>query len=133
MPSWPLQQALFAALSADAALTALIGAGRVHDDVPQGTSLPYIILGPSTAQDWSTGGEDGTEHSFAVHVWTDARGKRQAYAILAAVRAALHEKPLALAGHALVNLRHQRSEVGRSRAGEAIHAIASFRAVTAPE
>lgn len=130
--SWSLQQSIFAALSADQALTALIGIGRVYDDVPQGTELPYVTFGRVTAQDWSTGSEDGTEHLFTVHVWSGARGKRQAHEILAAVRAALHDRPLALAGHSLINLRHEQSEVRRAPDGTAVHGTARFRAVTEP-
>jgi hypothetical protein len=133
MPSWPLQQAVFAALTADAALTALIGPGRVCDDVPQGTPLPYVALGPVTAQDWSTGSEHGTEHVLAVHVWSGARGKKQAHEVLGAIRAALHDQPLSLAGHRLINLRHQRSEIRRTADGRAIHGTIRFRAVTEPE
>jgi hypothetical protein len=130
--SWPLQQSIFAALSADAALTALLGPGRILDDVPQGTPLPYVVLGPISSQDWSTGSEDGTEHLVAVHIWSGARGKKQAHEILGAIRAALHDRPLSLAGHRLVNLRHQRSEVRRDPDGETIHATARFRAITEP-
>jgi hypothetical protein len=129
---WPLQQAVFAALSTDAALTALLGTGRVLDDVPQGTPLPYVALGPILAQDWSTGTEDGTEHLIAIHVWSGARGKKQAHELLGAIRAALHEQPLLVPGHRLVSLRHQRSEIRRGTDGETIHAIARFRAVTEP-
>ena len=39
-PAWSLQQSVFAALTADAALTALLGAGRIFDDVPQGSAAP---------------------------------------------------------------------------------------------
>jgi hypothetical protein len=131
-PSWSLQQSVFAALSADAALTALLGPGRIFDDVPQGTALPYVALGRTTAQDWSTGSEDGTEHLFTVHVWSGATGKKQAHEILGAVRAALHEQPLAVAGHSLINLRHEHSEVRRDPDGETIHGLARFRAVTEP-
>jgi hypothetical protein len=129
---WPLQQAVFAALSADTQLTALIGPGRVFDDVPQGTPLPYVTLGRIASQDWSTGSEDGTEHVFTVHVWSAARGKKQAHEVLGAIRAALHDQPLVLAGHSLVNLRHERSEVRRDTDGETTHATARFRAVTEP-
>jgi hypothetical protein len=133
MPTWLLQQSLFAALSADVGLAALIGPGRIYDDVPQGTPLPYVTLGPAAAQDWSTGSEHGTEHLVTVHVWSGARGKKQAHEILRAVRAALHDQPLSLAGHHLLNLRHQRSELRRTPDGTAIHATARFRAVTEPE
>jgi hypothetical protein len=130
---WPLQQAVFAVLAADAALAVLLGPGRVYDDVPQGTPRPYVTLGPATAQDWSTGTEHGTEHLLTVHVWSGARGKKQAHEILGAIRAALHDQPLTLAAHRLINLRHERSEIRRTPDGEAIHATARFRAVTEPE
>jgi hypothetical protein len=129
---WPLQQSVFAALGADTQLTALLGPGRIFDDVPQGTPLPYVTLGNVTAQDWSAGSEDGTEHIFTVHVWSGARGKKQAHELLGAIRAALHDQPLAVAGHTLINLRHERSEVRRGLDAETIHATARFRAVTEP-
>jgi Protein of unknown function (DUF3168) len=132
MPTWPLQQAVFAALGTDAQLTALIGPGRVLDDVPQATPLPYVTLGRMVAQDWSTGSESGTEHAFTVHVWSDAKGKKQTHEILAAIRAALHDQPLSVVGHSLVNLRQEHSEIRRDTDGETIHATARFRAVTEP-
>jgi hypothetical protein len=135
-PAWSLQQAIFAALSADAALTALIGAGRIYDDVPQGTALPYLTLGQTTERDWSTGGDaatdDGREHILTLHVWSEGRGKKQAHAIIGAIREALHDRPLALAGHRLVNLRHEFSEARRDADGHTIHGLARFRAVTEP-
>jgi hypothetical protein len=136
-PSFSLQQAVFAALTADAALTALLGANRIYDDVPQGSALPYLALGQTSVRDWSTGGDpgtdSGTEHSFTVHAWSKARGKKEAHEILAAVRAALHDQPLALTGHRLINLRHETSDVRRDPDGETVHGLARFRAVTEPE
>jgi hypothetical protein len=132
MPAWSLQQSIFAALSADAVLTALLGTGRIFDDVPQGTALPYVTLGQTTLRDASTATEDGAEHSLTVHVWSDARGKKETHAILDAIRAALHDQPLALAGHRLVNLRHELSEVRRDPDGATIHGLARFRALTEP-
>jgi hypothetical protein len=130
--SWSLQQSVFAALTADAALTALIGAGRIHDDVPQGTGLPYLTLGHTTERDWSTGSDSGIEHVLTLHVWSGAKGKKEAHEILGAVRTALHDQPLTLTGHRLVNLRHEFSEARRDPDGETVHGLARFRAVTEP-
>jgi hypothetical protein len=132
MPAWSLQQSVFAALTADTALTALLGAGRIFDDVPQGTALPYVTLGQATLRDASTSTEEAAEHSLTVHVWSGARGKKETHAVLAAIRAALHDRSLALAGHRLVNLRHEFSEVRRDPDGETIRGTARFRAVTEP-
>jgi hypothetical protein len=132
VPAWSLQQSIFAVLTADAALTALLGAGRIFDDVPQGTPPPYVTFGPVTQRDWSTGTEEGAEHLVTLHVWSAARGKKQAHEILGAVRAALHDRPLNLAGHRLINLRHEHSETRRTSDGETIHGTARFRAITEP-
>ena len=134
--SFSLQQSIFATLTADTALTTLLGGARIYDDVPQGTALPYLTLGQTTERDWSTGGDPdtdaGAEHILTLHVWSDARGKKQAHEILAAVRTALHDAPLTLTGHSLVNLRHEFSEARRGPDGETMHGLARFRAVTEP-
>jgi hypothetical protein len=130
--SWALQQAIFARLTADAALLALLGAARVFDDVPQAADFPYLTFGQSIARDWSTGSDEGHEHILTLHVWSQVAGKRQAHEIMGAVRTALHDQSFALTGHRLVNLRHEFSEARRDPDGEAIHGIARFRAVTEP-
>jgi hypothetical protein len=134
--SWSLQQSVFSALTADAALTTLLGGTRIYDDVPQGTQLPYLTLGQTTERDWSTGGDpgtdDGCEHVLTLHVWSDAKGKKQTHDIIGAIRSALHDQPLTLTGHRLINLRHEFSEARRNPDGATIHGIARFRAVTEP-
>lgn len=130
--SWSLQQSIFSTLTANATVNALLGPNRIFDDVPQGSPLPYLTLGQTTVRDWSTGTEDGNEHILTLHVWSDARGKKQASEIVGAIRTALHDQPLTLVGHRLVNLRHEFSEARREPDGATIHAIARFRAVTEP-
>jgi hypothetical protein len=134
MPSaaWALQQAIFATLTADTPLVTLLGGARVYDDVPQGAAFPYLTFGQSTARDWSTGSDDGNEHILTLHVWSQANGKRQANEIMGAIRTALHDQPLTLTGHRLINLRHEFSEARRDPDGETTHGIARFRAVTEP-
>lgn len=130
--SWALQQAIFARLTADPALLALLGAPRVYDDVPQGADFPYLTLGQSVVRDWSTGSDDGNEHILTLHAWSKANGKREALEILGSVRSALHDAALTLTGHRLVNLRHEHSEARRDPDGDVYHGIARFRAVTEP-
>ena len=50
----------------------------------------------------------------------------------AELRAALHDQPLTLSGHRLINLRHEHSEARREPDGETYHGIARFRATTEP-
>lgn len=129
---WALQKSVFASLTGDATVTALLGGTRVYDDVPRGVDYPYLTFGQSTARDWSTGGEDGQEHIFTLHVWSRANGRRQTHEIMGAVRDALHDEALALDGHRLVNLRHEFSEARRDPDGETYHGVVRYRAVTEP-
>lgn len=98
-----LQQAIQARLSADPALSALLGGPRIHDHAPESATLPYVTWGNVSAFDWSTASEDGCEILASLHVWTRARGKKDVYAIVAAIRAAVISAPLILAeGHVVV-------------------------------
>lgn len=130
--SFALQQAFHARLTADAPLLALLGGPRIYDDVPQCAEFPYVTFGQSTERDWSTGSEDGREHTVTLHVWSRAHGRKEAVAVLAAARAALHDNSLTLVGHRLVNLRHEFSDARRDTDGETYHGTARFRAVTEP-
>jgi hypothetical protein len=130
--SWALQQALYAAVTGSAPLAALIGPPRVYDDIPQGAAFPYLTLGQSTLRDWSTGTDDAEEHTLTLHVWSRAGGRREMHEVMDVLRVALHDQPLALAGHRLVNIRHEISEARRDPDGETYHGIVRFRAVTEP-
>jgi Protein of unknown function (DUF3168) len=130
--AWELQKAVFAALSNDAPLTALLGGQRIYDDVPRGASLPYVTFGQSTVRDWSTGTDPGHEHLFTVHVWTRVTGERLAHQIMSALRDALHDAALTLSGFKLVNLRFEFSDSLREPDGETIHGVVRYRAVTEP-
>jgi hypothetical protein len=130
--AWALQKSVHNVLTADAALLALLGGPRVYDDVPRGASLPYLTFGLSTERDWSTGGEEGMEHVLTLHVWSEAGGRKETHEIIGAVRAALRDAALALAGHRLVNLRHELTDARREADGETYHGIVRLRAVTEP-
>lgn len=130
--SWSLQRAIYDTLSADAAIIGALGGTRIFDDVPQRSAFPYLTLGQSTLRDWSTGTEEGEEHQLTLHVWSRAEGRRETHELMATVRTALHDQPIALDGHHLVNLRHELSEARREPDGETYHGIVRFRAVTEP-
>ena len=130
--NWALQKSVFAALTGDGALLALLGGPRVYDDVPQEAPFPYVTFGQTTARDWSTGTEEGEEHVLTLHVWSDGAGRRQANAILSEVRRVLKSTPLTLSGHRLINLRLEFAEARREADGETYHGLARYRAVTEP-
>lgn len=130
--AWNFQQAVHAKLAADDALVALLGGARVYDDVPQGAAFPYLTLAGFTVRDWATGTEPGTEISFMLHAWSRGAGHKEAHLVSDAARTALHDAPLSLTGHHLVNLRHESSETRRERDGDTYRVIARFRAVIEP-
>lgn len=130
--SWALQKSVYETLSGDAGVSALLGSGRIFDNAPQRSAMPYLTIGQSIVRDWSTGTEAGDEHILTLHVWSRAEGRREAQEIMQALRDALHERALALEGHHLVNLRHELSEARREPDGETYHGIVRLRAVTEP-
>lgn len=128
--AWALQAAIFNALAADAALTALLGGPRIHDRVPAGAVLPYVTLGDGIATDWSTGTETGTEHLLRLHVWVRDGGRKAVRDIAAAIHAVLHEADLPLAAGHLVNLRFTTARILTDPDGETWHGVLDYRAVT---
>ena len=124
-----LQKAVFAALSQDAALTALLGAPRVFDRVPASTPFPYVTFGRTSLYDWSTGTESGVEQLFTLHVWSKAQGKAETLAILQRIAALVDDQPLPLDGHALVSMRLEFSEVRYDEDLAVHHGLARFRAL----
>src|SRR5215207_10248488 len=93
-----VQEAVFAALSGDAELTALFGGARVYDGAPRNAAAPYVHLGEITARDWSTATEVGEEISFAVVGLSRLPGRSEALAIAGRMREILHDAALTLDG-----------------------------------
>jgi hypothetical protein len=131
-PAYELQKALFTALTSNAPLLALLGGPKVYDDVPRQAALPYVTFGQSTLRDWSTGTEAGFEHLLTLHVWSQVHGDREAHQIMAAIRDCLHDVPLSVAAHTLINLRFEFSDLIRDADGETAHGIVRYRAVLEP-
>ncbi len=127
-----LQKAVYVALVADDGVGLLIG-DRIYDGAPRNAVFPYVTLGRATLTDWSTGTEAGAEHRLTLDVWSRAHGKSECLAIAEAIRVALHDAALALAGHALVNLRFETADTVRDPDGITFHGVLRFRAVTEPE
>lgn len=111
--SGPLQAAVYAALTADAALAAVVGTA-IYDAVPTG-ALPaiYVRLGSETAADASDGSGAGAVHQFTVSVITTSPGFSQAKTAAAAISDVLHGGDLSLSRGRLVYLRFERARASR--------------------
>jgi len=129
--SWALQRSIYQALTGSPELTSLLGGESVYSNPPAAAQFPYITLGQTVNLDWSTGTEDGNEHSLTLHVWSRA-GAAQVHEIIEVVRMVLHNQPLSLEDHYLVNLRHEFTQARIDPDGETMHGIVRYRAVTEP-
>ena len=128
MSAWALQQAVFAALSGDAALTALIGA-RIFDGVPETAALPYLVLGEASE---TAAADNAISHTLALHIWSRAGGTREVKQIAAVVRSCLDGAALSLADHALIDLRFASADYSRQSDGKTFRAVLRFTAFTEP-
>jgi hypothetical protein len=128
-PAADLQKALFSELNGDATLVAILGGQKVFDEVPDKTAFPYVTFGRTSIFDWSTGTENGTEQLCTLHIWSNAKGKKEAFDIMAAIRARLDQAPLELSAHHLVNFRFEFAEVLFDDDQAVYHGLLRFRAV----
>jgi hypothetical protein len=127
-----LQTAVVDRLATDPNVLAIIGAGRIFDRLITRAEPPFLVLGEMTSTDFSSGDDIGSEHRFEIEAWTKQNGRKQAIELGDAVRAALHDADLTLAGATLINLRHERT-VSRRAPKTGLHvARLRFRAVTEP-
>jgi len=132
-PILALRAAIQTRLTTDAALTALIGPGRVHDEAPRAMRGLYVVHGEVDAQDWSTGTEGGCEQELALIVWAgESASSRQALEAASLIVAALHDAALTLDGHRLINLRWRSSRLSREPRGGLPFVTLRLRAVTEP-
>ena len=128
---WALQQAVFTALSGDAALQALVGnPARVYDQVPQDAAFPYVVVGEVTARPFDSKTEDGMEQTVTVHSWSRYRGLKETKQIMAAVVDALDRQALGVTGHDLVLLRFEFSQTFLDPDGLTRHGVQRLRALT---
>lgn len=127
-----LQRAVFSALSADGALTALLGGAKVFDIPPDRPGFPYVCFGKLVTNDWSTSTERGAEHFLALHCWSRGKGRKEAIAIAQALAALLDGAALTLQGHHLVSLRVTGSDFTYDDRFTATRGVVRLRAVTEP-
>ena len=127
-----LLSAIREALLDHAPLQALSG-DRIYDDPPADVVFPYITIGRVESRPADTASRDAIEHAITLHAWSRYGGRAETLEIIAALRAALHNAPLTLAGHNLVLLLATFADVFRSGDGRTTHGVLRVRAVTEPQ
>lgn len=115
--SGALQRAVYAAMQADATLTARVG-GNIFDKVPSG-GLPalYVALGAERVRDAGDGTGAGAWHEFEVSVVTENAGFLSAKEAAGAICDVLHGADLTLARGRLVGLWFSRANAARETDG----------------
>ena len=94
---WAIQQALYATLTGDAPLMALVGG--VYDHVPQGADFAYLIIGDDITNDFDDDLNTGLDAELTIHAWGRAhRGRKEVKVIQARVYTLLHRNLFAVAG-----------------------------------
>ena len=128
-----LQSAIVARLKSDADLSALV-AQRVYDQPPQAVLLPYVRIGnlDVAADRIGCHVDDAIMFSIEVHSRPEKGGRIEALRIAAAVRSALDDAPLVLAGHSLDWLDFVTQTLTRAGDGKTYLAVLAFEAATAP-
>lgn len=126
--SAPLQAAVYTALIADGALTALLQ-DHIYDAVPTGT-LPetYVSLGQERVRDASDATGNGALHRLDVSIFTTQPGFAGAKQVAARISDVLHGANLALTRGRLVFLHFERAEARRIASSSAREIVLRFQA-----
>jgi hypothetical protein len=130
---WPLHVAIAAAINNDATAAPMLGGDKVYSLVaPRGTSLDYLVLGSSDAQDFPTFARAGEQGAILVHLWVVGEDQAKALQLYGELRRVLHNVRLAIIGTTQVHCIGQLSLVTTSAdpSGEYVHGVARYSFVT---
>lgn len=127
--SWNLQKAIYSKLNDATISGASISDVPVYDDVPEGTSAPYINIGEETAINDGTKTVDAVEHTLTIHIWSEYRGRYEIKHIMEQVYQNLHNTAISVSGASLVNIRQEFSTTLEEADGITRHGVMRFRAI----
>ena len=123
-----LQTAIYTALNTDSNLTSTLGAS-IYDDVPEGSTFPYIQMGQDTLNEYGTKDQNGVDTSLTLHIWSQYKGSLQTKNIMDRVHTLLHDSSLSVTGYNLINVRFEFGDILRDPDGVTRHGIMRFRAI----
>lgn len=130
-PTWPVQKAVYALLTADPELSGLL-VGGVYDYTPETAPYPFLVIGEAVDTPDNRLDGFGWQTLVTLHVWTQAEGNRQGLEIGARVTALLDHQPLTLPGYAHVATRHEFGQtlVDPEPPGNIRHLVQRYRVIT---
>lgn len=129
----PVQAAVYARLTGDATLLALITG--VYDFVPESVEFDYVVIGEATEIPDNRHGGFGRETTITLHVWSRYRGHSRGQRIAARITALLDHQPLTIDGLHHVSTRFEFSQTltDPEPPGDIRHIPMRFRIVTEQE
>lgn len=139
LPAAQLQRAVFAALTADAAVVAAMnGTARIYDRVPPAAdgaknapTFPYVTIGEDQIVDDGNSCGDAWEAFATVHIWSRDVGKAAPKILAAAIRGAL-DAPLTLTGFTIIVHEFADARFIREPDGVTEHGVLTFRYLIDP-
>lgn len=122
--AWPLQQAIYARLTADPVLTAL---ATVCDEVPEPAPYPHVTFGEFIEERMDTHDNQGLDVAAVLHIWSKYRGYAECAQILAHLDRILDRQPLAVAGFEDVSIFREHHRMMRDPDPDIRHCPVRFR------
>ncbi len=129
-PVLALRTAIRARLLADSGLVTALGGPKIYDEAPANTPTPYVLFADAQHRDWSAQLSKGAEQFVLISVISTSRGLSETLGLAQRLVDLLDEAPLALQGHALIDLRFLALETRREQSGRFARANLRFRATT---
>ena len=124
-----IQTAVYAALTGDRALMALVRS--VRDEITEDAPFPYVTIGDATELPFDSFAEYGSDATLTLHVWSRGKGFKEAQAITHRLIQLLDNNTgLAVAGLTTVLLNKEMTETLREQDGITRHVIVRFRIIT---
>lgn len=129
-PSWPLQKALYAALTGDAPLMAL-ATGGVHDDPTPDAAMPYIVIGDDAVSDRGDKTTDRFSHLCTLHAFDDRPGARpKLKRLVAAMVDALKDAEITFDDGTYLEWQYVSEQVFRDADAKTWHGTLTIRVIT---
>lgn len=128
--AWPLQQAVYSALSAALGTAPAV---PVYDDVPPSAQEPYVAIGDITAVPGEMVHDEDEDLTITLHVWSIYRGRKECREIMGRIKAALHNAHLTVSGWHVASLRQVMAEDFMDADGRTRHGVVRLRALLQPE
>jgi hypothetical protein len=131
--SQELIASLFAALQSNTDLTNALGGTKIFDKLPERVAYPYVVIGRTSASDWSTATEDGAAITFFIHCWSETGQRSEVATLQQLIDSAIGSDLPPMEDHTLIHLRRQITEVQRDYARGLVHGLMRYRAVLEPK